>query len=66
MEVLDEDGEALPSSSVSGVAGDEGRSSWLEAEGTFSVKVNADETVGHTVLICEKTDVRGRNKGMIS
>ena len=66
MEVMDEDGSALPSSSVSGVAGDKGHSSWLEAEGTFSVKVNADEVTGYTVLICEKTDPSGRNKGTIN
>lgn len=66
MQILDENGNALPSSSESGVAGDKGRSSWLEAGGTFSVNVNAEETVGHTVLICENTDPSGRNKGTIN
>ncbi len=66
MEVMDEEGSALPSSSVSGVAGDKGHSSWLEAQGTFSVKVNADEVTGYTVLICEKIYPSGRNKGTIN
>ena len=66
MQILDENGNALPSSSVSGTAGDAGRSSWFEAGGTFAVEVHADETVGHTVLICEETDPSGRNKGTIN
>ena len=48
------------------MAGDKGHSSWLETEGTFSVKVVADEVTGYTVLICEKTDLGGRNKGTLN
>ena len=65
MHTLNENGNALPSSSVSGTAGDAGRSSWFEAGGTFAVEVHADETVEHTVLIYEEADPSGRNKGTI-
>lgn len=56
IEVLDEDGNTVPSSTVSGTAGGEGHSPRLEARGTFSFKIEADEFVGHTVLACEETN----------
>jgi hypothetical protein len=34
------------------VAGDEGRSALLEARGTFRIKIDADEVVGHTLHVC--------------
>jgi hypothetical protein len=54
IEVLDEDGNTVPSSTVSGTAGGEGHSSRLEAPGTFSFKIEADELVGNTVLACDE------------
>ena len=52
IEVVDEKGNTVPSSSASGVAGDEGRSPLLEARGTFRIKIDADEVVGHTLHVC--------------
>lgn len=52
IEVVDEDGNTLPSSTASGVAGDEGRSPLLEGNGTFRLKIDADEVVGHTLHVC--------------
>jgi hypothetical protein len=63
IEVLDEEGNTVPSSTVSGVAGDEGRSTRLEAKGTFRIKVDADGLVGHTVRVCYEGDPYGGNRG---
>ncbi len=66
VEALDEDGDTVPSSTVSGVAGDEGRSPRIESQGTFSLKIDADEEVGHTILLCDETHPSGRNRGDLS
>ena len=50
--VVDEEGSTVPSSTASGVAGDEGRSPLLEGHGTFRLKIDADEVVGHTLHVC--------------
>ncbi len=66
IQALDEAGNTVPFSTVSGVAGDEGPSPRIEAQGTFSLKIDADEEVGHTVKACDETDPSGRNKGTIA
>jgi hypothetical protein len=50
--VVDEEGTTVPSSGTSGMAGDKGRSSLLEGQGTFRIKIDADEVVGHTLHVC--------------
>ncbi len=52
IEAVDEKGNRVPSSAASGVAGDEGRSPLLGARGTFRLKIDADEVVGHTLHVC--------------
>ncbi len=66
IEALDEDGDTVPSSTVSDIAGGEGRSSQLETQGILNIKIDADEEVGHSILVCDETDLSGRNKGTIN
>lgn len=66
MYALDEARNTVASSTVSGVAGDSGRSPRLETQGTLSIGIDAGEEVGHTVKVCDETDPSGRNKGTIN
>ena len=66
VEALDEDGNTVSSSTVSGTAGDEGSSLRIETQGVFSLKIDADDEVGHTVKACDETDPSGRNKGSLA
>lgn len=50
----------MPASTMSDVAGDEGRSPRFEAQGTFRIKIDADEVVGHTLRVCVEADHYGR------
>ena len=55
----------MPSSTVSDVAGGEGHSPRPEAQGIFSLKINADDGVGYAVRACDETDPSGRNRGVL-
>lgn len=65
MSALDEAGNTMTSSTVSGVAGDSGRSPRIETQGNLSIEIDAGEEVGHTVKVCDETDPSGKNKGTI-
>lgn len=52
IKVVDEEGNTVPASTVSGVAGGGGRSPLLEGQGTFRLRIEADEVVGHTLHVC--------------
>lgn len=65
IEALDENGYTVPSSAVSDEAGGEGRSPRIESQGTFSLEIQADEEVGHTVKVCNETHPSGRNRGSV-
>ncbi len=60
--MLEHDGNPVPLSTVSDVAGGEGPSPWLEIRGTFSIKVSAGDGVRHTVTVCGETAPSGSNK----
>jgi hypothetical protein len=63
IEVVDAEGNIVPSSTASGVAGDEGHSSLLEVQGTFRLKIDADEVVGHTLHVCVARNQNNRRPG---
>ena len=46
--------------------GNEGRGPRIEAQGTFSLQVDADEEVGHMIKICDETHPSGRNRGKLN
>ncbi len=54
IEALDEDGNPVPSSTITGAAGEGGESPLLADSGTYRIKIRADEEVGHTVRVCIK------------
>lgn len=63
IEVVDADGNTVPSSTASGVAGDEGHSSLLEVQGAFRLKIDADDVVGHTLHVCVARNENNRRPG---
>ena len=63
IEVVDAEGNTVPSSTASGVAGDEGRSSMLGGHGTFRLKIDAGEVVGHTLHVCVARNQYSRRPG---